>query len=236
MVVYTNTDRMFKEIEKFILESKVPFVLNTGELTDSFCMMDRKMLESILNPFILFENTPHKVLFVTKFNPTIIINVTPDLLQNAIFSFSISPFSKFEEGTELWQERIRAAKALMRPVRLRLDPMMPELGWMQGYKEIAQAIFEEPALQVERITLGRLRFFSTAKSTMTDKGKLFKLASYRRPEDKRWVVPDEDFLRMARFIMALFPVDTQFALCKEPVHIWEKLGLDWQNPKCNCVI
>lgn len=239
LVLCTNIGLMEKQIERMVLNKKTPFVLNAGELADSFCGMDKKTLDSILRPFNLLKDTPHKILFVTKFDPFVALQIEPTLLDNAIFSFSLSPFSKYERGTEPWKERIQSAKALDRPVRLRLDPLIPEFGWMPGYRELVEEILKPPTLQIERVTLGRLRFFPVVKSTMTDKAKLLEFAPKRRPEDKRFVLPDEDFLKMAGYIITLFPLGTQFALCKEPEYIWKKFqvyGLDYKNPKCNCVL
>lgn len=98
LVLYTNIGLMEKQIERMVLKSKTPFVLNAGELADSFCGMDKKTLLSILRPFGLLNGTPHKVLFVTKFDPFVALQIEPTLLENAIFSFSLSPFSKYEKG------------------------------------------------------------------------------------------------------------------------------------------
>jgi hypothetical protein len=29
---------------------------------------------------------------------------------------------------------------------------------------------------------------------------------------------------------------SSIAFCKESIEVWEKLGMDWRNIKCNCLL
>lgn len=248
MVIYTNTDDLLRQVERWLLKTKSPSVLNCGELTDSLNTPEGVELAFTLIRSFILAQTRHKVLFVTKSScktkyPGAIIGVDALLdkinkFYPAIFSFSVTPNIEYERGADNFKKRLAAAKtmsAFTDSVRLRIDPLIPIFEWAKLYENMIDAIVNYLDLKFERITIGRLRWFPNARAMVKDK-ILLSYAPERRPEDRRWVLSDEAFIQMASFIMERFPEGTQFALCKEPKRIWKALGLDWKKIKCNCTI
>lgn len=234
MVIYANQDKMRKDLQRWLIRTRTPSVLNTNELTDSLNTPQGIKLAKELMKVFQLEN--HKVLFLTKSADHAILSLPEYPTHNAIMSFSITPNREFEQGASPWVERLATAKAVsfqFKHLRLRIDPLIPIPNWPGLYTKMITAITEKLELRFERITMGRLRLFGTARNMVTD-GRILEYACDRRPEDKRWVLPDEKFIEMARFIITSFPVGTEFALCKEPARIWKAIGLDPEVCKCNC--
>lgn len=215
-------------------------VLNTGEVADSL------MSEHTQTPFSkfiipLFETQDrHKVLFLTKsgyVNNFLEINSHGQ----AIISFSLNaePVSKKWEKAPSVKERISAARKVFGAdyeTRIRIDPVVPypENEWKRYYKNLIDQVFSE--FYPERITLGSLRGLQTTINAAKDKSWVKYLGEWSR-WGKR--IPFE--LRRESFITIIDYLDRQYgfksvAICKEPVLMWESLGMNWKSCKCNCVI
>ena len=238
-VFYNNQDDMRKELSKWLVKTKKPSVLSTNELTDSLNTPHGLVLAKELMK--VFEHEKHKVLFVTKAANNGILNLVNYPTDNAILSFSITPNEMFEQGAPHFLERIATARVLgqyFKHIRFRIDPLIPIPGWPARYAEMIAAITVKDKFNFkpERITLGRLRFFQNALNQVTDERLRQYLDSERRPEDNRWVLPDEIFIRMVEVIKAMFPKGTNIALCKEPLRIWKAVGLKPGKNKCNCML
>jgi spore photoproduct lyase len=221
-----------------------PEILNSGELCDSLMYEGTEL--SISSDIIpLFEDTTinknkHRILLVTKSNKI------ENLLRSqyarcTIASFSINTervFTNWEKGTAHPSSRIKAAKSLFDAgfeVRIRIDPIIPfpQETWKSEYLQLIDEIFKQ--LWPSRITLGSLRGLST---------------TLRKAEDKTWISFLEDSsnwgyrpnykLRFdayqAMIDYLLYEYDYRdVALCKEPVQMWQDLGMDWRECRCNCV-
>ena len=213
-------------------------VLNTGELADSL------MLERNGNPFSNFilslfkGQDQHKVLFVTK--STNIEHLLDSAYQDiAVISFSLNPedvADRFEKGAPSVAERIEAARKLAKAgyeVRIRIDPMVPVGGWQEAYRRLVDTVFSQ--FTPSRITLGSLRGLQSTINNATDRewvNYLSERSNWGRKVafDTRYAMYRDviDYLR-ARYGY------TEVALCKETVAIWDKLGMDYRQIKCNCV-
>lgn len=239
MVFYNNEEDRDKELFHWLLKTKEPSVLNANELTDSLNTPHGIALaKKLMN---LFEGEDHKVLFVTKAANDGILELAKYPTSNAILSFSITPNEMFEVGADHYWERIATAKVLGRyfkHIRFRIDPLIPIPGWLGAYAKMIHAITVEDKFNFkpERITVGRMRFFQNALNQVTDERIRQYLYHKRRPEDNRWVLPDQTFIEMVKTIMSMFPKGTNFALCKEPLRIWQAVGLNPKTSKCNCVM
>jgi len=136
------------------------------------------------------------------------------------------------------------------PVRIRLSPMAPTVGWEKELRQLVQRIFEE--LSPEMLTIEPLRF-CTYEQLCRDfpPGLLdpeFVAAMRDLPADvddwQKEQFPDHLRLRMYRAVLdeaAKLSPRTPVALCREQRRIWEalkdELGRMGQHPDnyvCNC--
>ena len=137
-------------------------------------------------------------------------------------------------------DRIAAAKRAIAKgyeVRLRIDPIMPVNRWDLAYYELIERIMQEIP-EITTITLGFI--------VGTD--KIVK-ACTKQDNDITWrwytanggdgLVLLKDRLQIYGHIiqwLRQFGYEGNIALCKEPQSVWKELELDWENPKCNCVL
>jgi spore photoproduct lyase len=223
---------------KFLEEVTTPEILNTGEIADSL------MSESTSQPFSRFiitmfeEQNRHKVLFVTKSdNIRHLLEINPH--NQAIISFSLNAYEvaqKWEKGAPPVDRRIEAARKLTQAgyeVRIRIDPMVPVAGWGLHYRRLIQHVFDSfiPA----RITIGSLRGLQTTVNGSTDKSWV----EYLR-ENSNWGKKIEFETRYRMYSTIINHLKERYnykavALCKETVAMWNRLGMDYTNMKCNCL-
>ncbi len=232
-------DRIEQHVRSF-LENKDGYkeVLNTGELADSL------MWERNGNPFStfilsLFENQEaHKVLFVTK-SKNIEHLLEGKYQNNAIISFSLNADAvarRFENGAPTIAERIDAASKLANAgyeVRIRIDPMVPVGCWQEAYRRLVDTVFSQ--FTPSRITLGSLRGLQSTINNATDKEWVNYLS-----ERSNWGKKVAFDTRYAMYNDVINHLQEHHnyrdvALCKETVAIWNKLGMDYRQIKCNCV-
>ena len=213
-------------------------ILNAGELSDSM------ITERSPAPFtkavmkLMAEQDRHRVLFVTK--STDVDNLIGiENKEQAVVSFSLNA----PDVAERWEKapspaaRIEAAgrlKDVGYEVRLRIDPMVPIEGWKEDYLGLLDMIFDR--LTPDRITIGSLRGLQSTINNAPDKSWTEYLA-----ERSNWgrKIPTAARLEMYRTIVLALRGQHKFkkvALCKETVSMWELLGMDWRNIKCNCTI
>ena len=214
-------------------------LLNTGELADSL------MHEKNGHPFSKFiislfqEQETHKVLFLTKSSHVQhLLDINGQ--RQAVVSFSLNAdevAKRFEKGAPPVADRIEAASELSKAgyeVRIRVDPMVPVLNWRDQYLRLIDDVFEQfvPA----RITLGSLRGLQSTINMATDKSWVAYLS-----EKSNWgkrIDSDTRYLMYRVLIQCLkdrFDY-TDVALCKETINIWDKLGMDYKEIKCNCLL
>ncbi|MBE0415054.1 MAG: hypothetical protein IBX36_00730 [Dehalococcoidia bacterium] len=214
-------------------------MLNTGELADSL-MWERNGYP--FSKFILSlfgEQKRHSVLFVTK-SKNIEHLLEGDHRNNAIISFSLNADSvarRFEKGAPTVADRIEAASKLASAgyeVRIRIDPMVPVLNWEEGYKEVIDLVFSK--FVPSRITLGSLRGLQSTINQATDKSWVDYLTE--RSGWGRRIAFNTRYWMYYKLIKYLEEKHayTDIALCKETLEIWDRLGMDYRNIKCNCVL
>jgi len=214
-------------------------VLNSGEVTDSLA---GEHLQPPFTKFIipLFERQyDYKLLLLTKSN-----NVN-NLLQidshdNVIVSFSLNaePVAEKWEKAPSVSSRIQAAKKVFDAgyeTRIRIDPIVPypEGEWKKHYRALIDRIFSR--FFPERITLGSLRGLQSTINEAKDKSWV-EFLKERSKWGKR--IPFRQRRETFRVILDYLRTNydyTNVAICKEPVMIWESLGMDWRKCKCNCV-
>jgi len=200
---------------------------------------DRALSKKIIP---MFRGTDHKVLIVTKLDLVEnLLSLDSDLKKNVIASFSINsePVARrWEVGAPEPARRVEAAGKLYDAgfeVRVRLDPIVayPENGWLDGYVSLIDRIFAR--LTPERVTVGSLRGLISTINNSKDRSWTEYLA-----ERSKWGRRIPFAQRFEIFSAILEHIRNQhnynhLALCKEPVSMWDALGMDWKHCRCNCV-
>lgn len=225
----------FSEIEHL---SDRSFVLNTGELADSLM---GEFGEEPFSKFVieLFERqNKHKVLFLTKSaNIRNLLKINPH--SQVIVSFSLNAdlvATRWEKGAPPVTDRIEAAREASEAgyeTRVRIDPMVPVSDWQTHYQDLLDQIFDN--FIPERITLGTLRGLAKTIKFSKDNSWVAYLG-----EESGWgkkIEFDLRYLMYATTIKYLREKEnyTNVAICKETKDMWQKLGMDWTNCRCNCV-
>jgi len=241
----TKTKPVIKDLKKielhtrrFLDEVTTPEILNTGEIADSL------MGEGLSEPFSKFilpkfeEQNKHKVLFVTKSdNIKHLLEITPH--NQAIISFSLNADEvarKWERSAPSVDRRIEAGRKLSQAgyeVRIRIDPIVPVPDWRISYINLIDQIFAN--FVPERITLGSLRGLQSTINGSTDRSWLQYLK-----ENSNWGKKIDFKTRYEIYATLINQLKETYnynnvALCKETMAMWEKLGMDYKEIKCNCV-
>lgn len=251
MVFVDNVDteqptqkRMKREVEGW-LSMPGNLVLNAGELSDALVFDHWTKMSSWLVP-LFSEQKNHKLLLLTKSD-----NVK-GLLElshkgQTIVSFSINALEvskRFESGAPSPIDRLGVAKLCQDagyPIRLRIDPMIPILGWKEKYSELMSLIGKNE-IAPDRVTVGSLRYFPTVKTAV--------MASDRPGNDvfgygREWTKIDgrlrvdfetrvEMYSLVLGYIKFYFP-DTGFGICKETDKAWDEFDAIPRGI-CNCTI
>jgi len=236
--VIKDLEKVKLHVQTFLNEVREPEILNTGELADSL------MLENGSNAFSkfiipLFETqNKHKVLFVTKSsNIKNLVNINPH--NQVIVSFTLNALPV----DELWEKkaprvlnRIKAAEELHNAgyeVRIRIDPMVPIDNWEKSYQELIDYVFSR--FTPERITLGSLRGLQSTINGTKDRSWVHYLK-----ETSNWgkKIDFTTRLKMYSSIIDYLKQEYEYhnvAFCKETKAMWQKLGMNYKNIKCNCI-
>lgn len=215
----------------------VPELLNSGELSDSL-MYERN--GSPFSNFIisLFQGQgKHRVLFVTK--STYISNLLKtEHNGRAVISFSLNAptVSRLFEKAPPVEKRVEAAAKLSHAgyeVRIRIDPMVPLPGWEQDYRALTDLVFSR--FKPSRITIGSLRGLRSTINFSRDRRWVAFLE-----EPSNWGLKIQSDLRLRMYQAVLDYLSTsydyhQVGLCKETLAIWNALGMDYRQIKCNCI-
>jgi spore photoproduct lyase len=236
--VIKDLEKVKLHVQTFLNEVKEPEILNTGELADSL------MMENGLNAFSqfiipLFEaQDRHKVLFVTKStNIKNLLEIDPHNQVIVSFTLNALPVAElWEKKTPKVLDRIKAAAELEKAgyeVRIRIDPMVPMDNWEGLYRELIDTIFSK--FRPERITLGSLRGLQSTINGTKDTTWVHYLK-----ETSNWgkkidfKTRFQMYWSITTYLKKKHKYD-QIALCKETKAMWQKLGMDYKNIKCNCV-
>ena len=237
--VIKEYDKIEKHLQSFFdSDSDSKELLNSGELADSL------MTENCEEPFSkfiipLFEaQKNHKVLFLTK--STAVENLKKIKRHNqTILSFSLnSPYvsNKWEIAPPV-KERILGAKTLSDcgyKTRIRIDPLVPIENWKEEYFGLIDNIFD--AFIPERITFGSLRGLQSTINNASDKSWVTFLTEKSNWGKKvTFDVRYELYSSIIDYLRDRYNFK-QIALCKETISMWEKLGLDYTQIKCNCIV
>jgi len=235
---YKDLEKVKLHVETFLHEVKTPEILNTGEIADSL------MGENGAYPFSKFiislfeKQNRHKVLFVTKStNVKSLLGIASPRQVIVSFSLNARPVAeKWEKKAPSVGRRIEAAKKLSDAgyeVRFRIDPMVPIENWRESYIGLIDEIFLK--FIPERITLGSLRGLQSTINSTKDTSWVKYLK-----EGSNWGRKIDFTTRYRMYTAIVEHLGNRYtyqniALCKETKAMWEKLGIDWSQIRCNCV-
>lgn len=207
---------------------KTPRLFNSGEKMDSLAFPETIRIISD----IFEEQSLHKLLILTKSGN---INTLLDKSRKqTVFSFSINT----PEVSKLWEQntpspdmRIKAAKSayeLGNEVRVRIDPIFPIDNWKEYYSDLIDNILSN--LTPTIFTIGTPRGLSKTIRFAKDRTwtKYFT-------ENSSWgkKIPEEQRIEIYSFLIDKLKGHT-VSICKDTVDIWKKLGMDYNNVRCNC--
>jgi spore photoproduct lyase len=236
---FKNRTLVEKDLRDFIDSGSPPEVLNTGELCDS--LMSEKMPEpfsEFIMPKVL--GSKHRLLFVTK-GVQVEHFLRNEWQRNAILSWSVNADSvaeQWERGAPTVEERLKAAQSVMEAgyeVRLRIDPIVPTVGWEDDYRRLIDQVFDH--IWPERITLGTLRGLASTLAMSVDKSWTVYLS-----ENSNWGKKSAFELRRRLYEVMVDSLRNhgfeRIGVCKETLKMWRylrHLGL-WSEPMtCNCL-
>jgi len=235
-----DMERVKTHCKAFVEQVKEPEILNSGELADSL------MSERSRKPFSVFvqevfDGSPHKVLYLSK-GDYVENFLKHDWQENAVLSWTLNEpevAARWEVGAPDPFRRLDVAEKAADAgyeVRLRIDPLVPVDGWREKYGQLIDELMKRD-FEVERITLGTLRGLLSTLSNLTDDSwtKFLDRDSYTS-----WGYKPNDSVRYDMFRELFDHFDsygfTRIGLCKDTMEIWEKLGLRFENIKCNCIL
>jgi spore photoproduct lyase len=219
-VVFTNP---WPEVERQL--AKIPAgVFSTGDLADSLAVAS-----PLLQPAVeYFRRQTAKFLFLTTKSANLesLLEIKPTPQVWISFSVNaIKTWELFEAQTPSPEARLAAAVRLQAAgwrVRIRIDPVIPEVG-LGHYREIVRRV---RYLAPERVTLGLLKHFPR-RLRGRGAGPGCQLAA--APGGlKRYPAP----LKARVFNGLAAWLGYQPALCRETPQLWEELG--WPAQGCNC--
>ena len=219
-VLFTNPwPQLQRQLEK------IPTgVFSTGDLADSLAVTP-----PLLRPALeYFRRQRDKFLFLTTKSTNIKLLLGMRPTPQVWISFSVNAvktWELFEKNTPHPDERLAAARRLKEAgwrVRIRIDPVIPEVG-IGHYREVARKV---SSLAPERVTVGVLKHFPRLPRGQRE-GPGRQLAE--SPNGiKRYPLPIK-----ARIFNSLAEwLGFQPAICREPPSLWEELG--WESNGCNC--
>lgn len=233
IIIYSNTDEMFKELDLFLKEKKgTPIRMGTGEFMDSLAL---KELDDINMQFYDVVNKNKELVFEFKTKSDRIDKfMQREPLNNIVLSWSLNPTSiieKEEHLTASLDKRIKAASIVARhgySVALHLDPIFMEDNLLDEYLDlIDKALMSIPAQKIRWISMGGFRYTEELKLSMLERTGIVKnpLCSefvkcndgkYRYPRFRRAKFYDEIGKRISKY------AKIKTYMCMEDPAMWER--------------
>jgi spore photoproduct lyase len=245
ITAYAEHNKIKKHIKKYL--NGTPVLFNTGELADSLALEHLTGTAREFIPWFAEQKNGYMYMLTKSANVDDILDLKHGghtILAWSINSAEIS--HKFELVAPPLEERLEAARKAQEasyPIRIRLDPIVPVLGWQKIYTETIEQIFKK--IQPERITLGTLRFesrfYSNRKNLLSPNSDLSELIENMTPmfakenKEGKHSFSEDQRLEIFRFTVDKIREysDCTIALCKESPNVWNALDMDLS--KCGCV-
>jgi DNA repair photolyase len=256
---YDNLDTMVAEVSDWLTKTEKPSLLNTGELADSYAV-STEYIKRVLPLFLAQKK--HVISFLTKSavipkelleDPRITQPGAPIRLGWSINADEVA--RRFEPLAAPPHARIaiaRMAKQMGYHVRIRIDPIIPVLGWGQMYDKLIEDV---ATIKPDFVTIRTLRAQSNLQSWVkrchaanqenpfeavigtgpgdTDETTIRDIM-VRDGDDKALRIDPVHRLQIYRRLgAALDAKKIPWGLCKETTQVLEQLGK--LNHMCNCL-
>ncbi|MEM4201551.1 MAG: radical SAM protein [Nitrososphaerales archaeon] len=219
--IFSNTSKMFREVELFLKVKDKPTVLHTGEVNDSLAVPDANPIMSRLVQMFGAQNK-HTLLLLTKSDN---VDFLLNLLHNGrtVVGFSLNPkpvVDKYEHNTAPVERRIEAMRKCGEagyPVMARIDPMIPVDGWRELYTDLFEQVNQIPNLR--GAVVGSIRAFTGLWNQLRPD---LKAMLTERDVDGRRHLPRA--LRDEMYDLAFTKLKTRrIGVCKESGMLWSSL-------------
>ncbi len=227
-------------LRTFLSTNSKPEILNAGELSDSLLTENTdRPFSSLLSNVFSANHIKHRVLFLTKSNRVeniLKLNLQKYLIMS--FTLNAEKVSKtWEKGAPSVDKRIEAARKVSEAgyeTRIRIDPMMPIKNWERHYANLIDDMFDK--FKPERITLGSLRGLQSTINAAKDKSWVVYLKEKSNWGKKiNFETRYEMYSALINYLKENYDY-ANVALCKETKEMWEKLRLNYEEIRCNCVL
>ncbi|RLE57184.1 MAG: hypothetical protein DRJ40_02375 [Thermoprotei archaeon] len=252
---YPELRRCLEKFYRKCSSSLREVMLNAGELADSLAA---ESLDPPLSHFLaktvhelnVEYGVEYRLLFVTK--STVIeklLKLNDRCREVVVVSYSLNApevARLYERAAPSPQDRVCALKSLAKrgfEVRVRLDPVIPVPGWERYYGDFLHW-FLSYVDELKRVTVGTLR--ATPRVVAAIRRGLYEDSSWMKYL-RKWegwglvVDPEERFRIYSLIIDIVRSYGVEYALCKETLDMWRRLGLypgtrdsNWSNVRCNC--
>jgi len=260
---YYSWERIESAIEKFFKTHEEPYLVNSGELSDS--LMNPKLMEKICDKFETQET--HKVLLLSKgcrltLNPLkdrAIDFLCKKKYKQTIVSFSVNAheFAElYEKGAPNIYQRLRCALWLIAAgyrIRLRIDPIIPlkplnaaNYSWKTAYRDLIRFMLKIMYVTPTRITLGTPRWFPALPYWLKRAGRKDNFFENFRNNrelccDRRYRLKNRvEVYQYLIYWLRKYGYKGPIALCKETVDVWNELrfmlGMLPEEIRCNCTL
>lgn len=230
--VFSNFEDLKREVEEFLKLEK-PYVLHTGEVSDSLAVPgSEELMAYLIRRF--GEQDRHTLLLLTKSNN---VDRLLDVKHNGmtVIGFSVNPEKvarKYEIGAPTTEERLAAAQKCIDAgyrVVVRVDPMIPINEWEKEYKHLFHKLNQ---LDLYGVVVGTLRAFPTTKHMMSQE---LQNMLVEHDLDGRWHLEKDLRFRMYRLAFRFLKF-RRMGVCKETGVTWAKLISEFRDKRfiCNC--
>ncbi|MFO8056414.1 MAG: radical SAM protein [bacterium] len=243
--VFLNLPEILKEIDRAAHKTARPVAFYLGKLQDGLALDPLTGYSEVLVPF--FAN--HEYARMTLLTKSADVRRLLELPHrgHTVLSWSVNPpaiASRFEENVPKVEDRLRAMERVSDkgyPVRAVMMPLIPVPGRREYYREFTRELLSRVPLQ--RLTLGGICIYGNAGRLLErklERGNAISrgIAEGAVSEDGRARYSEDLRLEMYESIMEAarqVRPDLDIALCLEETRTWEKLGLEENLGRCNCV-
>ena len=247
--------RIKDQLEKRLNRSDKPVIFNSGELADSLALEHLTRAGQKFIPW--FGESENGYFFMLTKSDNVDEILTLNHNDHTVIAWSMNNETvsrRLEIGAPPLERRIDAALKVQNagyPLRIRLDPIVPFLGWEDAYAGTIKKIFS--TLFPERITIGTLRFeegfYRMRNSIFSKDSELPNLIKNMKPMFSPKLFPGSKRARSGKYSFStkerieIFDFiisqirkysDCSIALCKESAEVWDQLGLDRGKVECVC--
>jgi spore photoproduct lyase len=237
-VLFTNQDKLLRELKEHLATQKNLVRLGTGEFTDSLCFDEFFQVHRDIIRVI--EGAPNAVLEIKTKTTNIEPLLNLEHRDRVIISWSLNSdaiAAQEEKGAPDIESRLKAAQSAEAggyKLAFHFDPIIHHEDWERGYGETIERLFSTVTeTSIVYISMGTLRFVPAMREIMKQHGAQYLEGDFIRGYDgkMRYFRPLRTNLyrrilsRLGRYVS----VDRVY-LCMENSDVWKDVfGIDGMN-------